>query len=274
MTISKRLRNPCLLAELFVITNLGALAADIFLAHSVNDFAHAAEWIPVFFSMVAPPVLALSLWRGAGTRFYRLAGLITGSIAVTIGIAGMLLHLRSSFFIDQALHNLVYSAPFVAPLAYAGLGLLLILNRTTDPESSEWARWVLVLAAGGFLGNFILGLADHAQNGFFFASEWIPVFAAALAFGFLAVAMVGTARRSFLVTTGWVMGAQVIVGLLGFVFHLSADLKGPSESLRDRFLYGAPVFAPLLFPTLAMLAGLGLWALHRVETANRARDVR
>ena len=32
------------LVELFAAANLGFLGLDIVLAHSVNDFAHAAEW--------------------------------------------------------------------------------------------------------------------------------------------------------------------------------------------------------------------------------------
>ena len=40
-----------------------------------------------------------------------------------------------------------------------------------------------------------------------------------------------------------------------------ADLRSPAGSLWDRFLYGAPLFAPLLFADLATLAALGLWGL-------------
>ena len=48
-------------------------------------------------------------------------------------------------------------------------------------------------ALGSFLGVFVLVLCDHAQNGFFYASEWWAVASSALAGGFLAVALV--ARR-------------------------------------------------------------------------------
>jgi hypothetical protein len=30
----------------------------------------------------------------------------------------------------------------------------------------------------------------------------------------------------------------------------------------DNFVYGAPPLAPLLFPNLVLLAGLGLWGLR------------
>jgi hypothetical protein len=86
--------------------------------------------------------------------------MIVGWTSLGVGIAGMLFHLQSHFFDEQTIHNLVYTTPFVAPLAYAGLGLLLILDRMVDSDSIEWAQWIVFLALGGFVGNFILSLAD------------------------------------------------------------------------------------------------------------------
>jgi len=51
--------------------------------------------------------------------------------------AGLLLHLDSAFFGEQTLRILVYTAPFVAPLANSGVGLLLILDRMVDARSVE-----------------------------------------------------------------------------------------------------------------------------------------
>jgi hypothetical protein len=69
-----------------------------------------------------------------------------------------------------------------------------------------------------------------------------------------------------------VMAAQVLVGLLGFGLHIAADLKAPAASLWDRLLYGAPLFAPLLFADLALLATLALWALARTQRAAPRDD--
>ena len=41
--------------------NLAILAADIYIAHSVNHFQKAAEYIPLYFSIGAPVVLALMI---------------------------------------------------------------------------------------------------------------------------------------------------------------------------------------------------------------------
>ena len=90
-----------------------------------------------------------------------------GWCSVGIGIWGMIFHLNSQFFADFTIKSLVYTAPFVAPLAFCGLGLLLLMNRMVHRESLEWGQWVVCMTLGGFLGNFLLSLCDHAQNGFF-----------------------------------------------------------------------------------------------------------
>jgi hypothetical protein len=171
-----------------------------------------------------------------------------------------LLHLSGSFFKEQTLKNLVYTAPFAAPLAYTGLGFLVLLSRMVEARTAEWAGWVVVLAAGGWAGNFVLTLADHAQNGFFMPEEWIGVVSSAIAFGFLTAVVVVPHNRPLRFAALIVMGIQLVVGVAGFYFHVRGNLDRPSASVWESFLYGAPVFAPLLFDDLAILGALGLWA--------------
>ena len=249
-----------LLLEWFVVANFAFLVLDVFLAHSVNNFRHPAEWTPVVFSAVAAAVLAPALWQASGSTrgsYAHRVGLALGFASVVLGIGGVVYHLQSQFFSQGTLRSLVYTAPFAAPLAYSGLGFLLLLNRLVPAEAEEWDRWVVFLALGGFLGVFVLALCDHAQNGFFYASEWWPVAASALAGGFLAVALVERSADFIRICFG-VLALQAMVGLLGFWFHVEADVNGLSASLFENFLHGAPVFAPLLFVDLALLAAIGL----------------
>jgi hypothetical protein len=181
---------------------------------------------------------------------------------MAVGIAGMLLHLGSAFFVRQSLHELVYTAPFVAPLSYVGLGLLVLLNRMEDPAGPAWAPWVLLLALGGNVGNLGLSLLDHAQNGFFSRTEWVPVVTAAFGTSFLLVALLRPAPAFLRLTLG-VMAVQSAMGVLGLVLHLHADLRHSGERLQDRLIYGAPVFAPMLFADIALLAAIGVWGLLR-----------
>ena len=122
--------------------------------------------------------------------------------------------------------------------------------------------WIVLLALGGFAGNLALSLLDHAQNGFFSPLEWVPVGAAAFGCSFYLVGFLGADPRMLRVCLG-ICGLEALVGAAGFVLHLLEDLRKPAASLTARFVHGAPVFAPLLFANLALLAGLGLWAMLR-----------
>jgi len=257
------LRRPRTWVEVFVLFNLGGLAPDIFLAHSVNAFHSPAEYTPLIFSLAAPVFLLPALCALANGRLavWRWLGYFVGGTAVLIGITGLVLHLQSQFFQTWTLAGLVYAAPFAAPLAYAGLGSLLIMNRMVADKEIEWAQWVIFFAFGGFVGNFIFSITDHAQNGFYHPTEWIPVFSSAVAVGFLFVPLVQKTDRAFLRLSGLVMWVQVAVGALGFAFHALADWNHAGENLFLRMVHGAPIFAPTLFCDLAALAGIGLWVL-------------
>ena len=260
MRKSKWFHKYALALELFVTANLAFLALDVFIAHSVNNFAHWGEWIPFLFSILASLSLLFALFTGEG-RVKRLIGFSVGWSSVGIGIWGMLFHLDSQFFADFTIKSLVYTAPFVAPLAFCGLGLLLLMNRMVDRESLEWGQWVVCMALGGFFGNFVLSLCDHAQNGFFNPWEWIPVFTSAIAVGCLITVLLQPIHPPFLKVCVVILIINGLVGLLGFYLHLVADLQSAELSVRDKFIYGAPLFAPLLFIDLALLGLLGIWHL-------------
>jgi len=128
---------------------------------------------------------------------------------------------------------------------------------------------VLVLALGGFGGNFVLALADHAQNGFFDWREWLSVIFAAIGIGALVpVTFMRTSFR-FKQACAAVMLAQMLIAGVGFLLHARANLNGPSSNIIDNFIFGAPKFAPLLFANLALLALIGLWALSQSEPSTK-----
>jgi hypothetical protein len=196
-----------------------------------------------------------------------------GGTAIVVGVAGLVFHLESQFFEQRTIASLVYTAPFAAPLAYAGVGLLIVLNRMVDERGSEWGRWVSLLALAGFLGNFVLCLADHAQNGFIAPTEWIGVIAAAVAVGFLALVIARPQDGPLRWTAGVVMAGQFVVAVVGFGLHVAGNVGRPGTTLVERFLYGAPAFAPLLFADLALVAMIGLWSLERARGDEARRAV-
>jgi hypothetical protein len=266
--------DPVLWVEMFVTVNLTILAADIYIAHSVNQFRKAAEYIPLYFSLGAPLLLAIGIWLRWSWKLeapWRDFGYFVGWLSILVGLGGVLYHLESRFFLDRTLKSLTYAAPFAAPLAYCGLGFLLLMNRMVEARSAEWARWVILMALGGFFGNFVLSLSDHAANGFFANTEWIPVISSALATGFLTVPLILEVNRRFLDACLFVLLLQALVGMLGFVLHMQANLVAPGSRLFDKLVNGAPPMAPLLFPNLVGLALIGLWALvpHLSESPPR-----
>ena len=259
-------KQPVLWVEGFVTLNIAFLTFDIYLAHSVNQFRRPEEYIPLIFSALAPCalVVALSQWKRRRAVWVAL-GHLAGWLAILVGLSGVILHLESHFFLERTLRSLTYSAPFAAPLAYAGLGFLLVMNRMVDADSVEWARWVLFLTLGGFFGNFVFSVTDHAQNGFFYPVEWVPVAASAFAVGFLAVPLVLPVSKWFIGLSATILMLEAVVGVWGFLLHASSNLRGPSIHMFDNFIYGAAPIAPLLFPNLMVLGTIGLWQLSRLE---------
>ena len=87
------------------------------------------------------------------------------------------------------------------------------------------------------------------------------------AVSFLTVLLFRPEDRPLTRATVIVLVLQVSVGLLGFWLHVRANALGGMEGVRDRFIHGAPAFAPLLFANLSLLAGLGIWELQASRLA-------
>jgi hypothetical protein len=257
--------TPQRAVRLFAAANIGFLGVDIAIAHLANEFERRIEWAPIIFSALATPLL-LPGALGSTRAVFRQLDRVVAFGAIAVGVSGMVLHLDSAFFEQMTLHGLVYSAPFVAPVSYVGVGLLVLLVHSEDATTPAFGAWVLFLALGGFVGNLALSLLDHAQNGFFRSSEWIAVAAAAYGVAFLAVALVGAPAQmtsELRRACTFVMAMEIVIGLAGAALHLEANLRrSVMTTTRDRFVFGAPAFAPLLFANLALLALIGLWAIR------------
>ena len=263
-----------LIVELFIIFNLAFLALEIFLAHSIDEFRDAREWIPFYFSLVATALLVLDLiGRRIVQKVTAHLGLVVGLAAIVIGIGGIVLHLQSEFWYHPSMGSLVYRAPFTAPLAYIGLGILLIVNRYVSTQERSWGQYVTLLGLCGFLVAFVMVLLDHAQNGFFYIAQLLPVFSCAIAVGFLTVVLLGNPSRLLLNLCFGVIVIQGIAGLGGFYYHIVANLDGSYSSMYDNFIHGAPIFVPLLLVDLSLLSAIGLWHMRsKLEVEGQLRE--
>jgi hypothetical protein len=77
------------------------------------------------------------------------------------------------------------------------------------------------------------------------------------------MAIVDFANLPFLRYCLILMTVEIGVGLAGWILHLVSVIKSPMASLWDRVVYSAPIFAPMLFADLAILAMIGIVALSR-----------
>jgi hypothetical protein len=242
-------------ALLFGAFNLLFLFVDVALAHSSFQRSRA-EYIPLVVSAVGGGiVLVCAIFTGPLTRTWLW---IVSLACVATGVLGLRLHFGSEAHLT--LHRLVYSAPLIAPLSYAGLGFLLLAAEHA-PGPVQRGRMLQLLSGLGFFGNFALCLLDHAQNGFWAPVEWASVAAGALGgFALTTAALLPhetSGERRFVWGT---LGLMTLVGLLGASLHLRANLQNPERPLLQRLQYGAPIFAPMLFVDLVVLGAMGLLA--------------
>ena len=260
--------RPQIWVEVFAILNVGFLTFDIYLAHSVNQFRNQAEYIPLFFSATAPLLLIVALAvRYRWPAVWKDLGYLVGWIAVLVGLTGVILHLESHFFYERTLRSLTYSAPFAAPLAYTGLGFLLIMNRMVDSESIEWAQWVLLLDAGRLYRKFYLQPCRSCRQRIF-QSAGVGACRCQRHRGRLSSRAAPDARLSCLRRS---VRADSCCSKRESDSGASsctppANLRGPSVHAFDNFIYGAPPMAPLLFPNLMLLGIIALWQLRNSPT--------
>ncbi len=256
---------------IFVGINLMFTGIDVALAHSINDYIPVYEWIPIIyfpFGAISCLVIAFQSRPKKWTALTHIALMIIG---IMVGVLGTAFHayavLNPEGYLTWAW--VVFGSPILAPLAFAGislLGLYAITEEINDepgtlnvpgigvfkaPISRD--RHFLWLVGLGFAASALTSMIDHAQYGYTFY-KMIPI-----VFGIFAATVVIYLAAANEWSKGdetvyfWTMIFAVIVGVLGFGFHLSSDLAGTGVLSLERILAFAPVLAPLLFSDLGML---------------------
>jgi hypothetical protein len=256
---------------IFVGINLFFTGIDVALAHSINSFVPVYEWIPIYFFPLGAMSCFIISFQTNPKMWSALIHIALMSIGILVGVIGTAFHMNA--VLNPLGHLswawLVFGSPILAPLAFSGISLLGLYAITEEVEDRSGVLKVpgmgifhapisrdkhfLWLVGLGFGASAVTSIIDHAQYGY-------NIFKLiAIVFGLFATSVVLTiafsnhwSKRDEFVYF-WTMIAAIIVGVLGFGFHLSADLAGTGTISLERMLVFAPVFAPLLYSDLGML---------------------
>ena len=259
------------------------LGLDTLLAHGLNNTILLREWIPIVFGPTAGILLlvaGLIALRNRKTAAWLATAVFLASIIV--GVLGAYFHFvrgvlpTAPMGARVTLNLLVWAPPFLAPFAFAGIGVLgisaawqelptgsgllqLPFNRTVQMPYSK-TRAYFFLVSLGTLVALVSSALDHARQPWENPWLWLPlivgVFATAVSAGMGALNRKLTPEDVTIYITAMVL--LILVGAVGAYFHIQADLTSQSTIVPKRFLRGAPFMSPLLFSNMGIVGLLAL----------------
>lgn len=281
----RRVRIPLSRDQLILLmmaTNLIFLAVDIYLAHLISGTIVPNEWIPIVFGAVGGIFLLLAGLMAI--KFRTLASMIatlTFSVSIGVGLLGAYFHLVRGIMPTAPLGErvsvdlLVWAPPILGPLMFAMVGVLGIsaVWREDPPDSGRLILWgnihlqlpypktqaYFYIVGMAALATIISSVLDHARADFANPWLWLPnvigIFGTAVA---VTLGAINKPTRADLITYFVAMILLIIVGVTGFLLHVSTNLTADGTIVLERFIRGAPFMAPLLF---ANVGTIGLIAL-------------
>lgn len=256
---------------IFVGLNLFVTGIDVALAHSINSFIPVYEWIPIYYFPFGAMSCFIISFQTTPKKLFALIHISLMTIGLMVGFIGMAFHMNA--VLNPLGHLswawLVFGSPILAPLAFSGISLLGLYAITEEVGGSPGVliihglgtfhapisrdKHFLWLVGLGFGASAITSIIDHAQYGYNLYKL------IAIVFGLFATSVVLTIALSKKwspkdeLVYFWTMIAAIIVGVMGFGFHLSGDLAGTGKISLERMLVFAPILAPLLYGDLGML---------------------
>ena len=265
---------------MLVAINMIGIGLETYLAHLISGSIKPAESIPVYFGPAAGIAILAILFKGIRSpqraTYERMAILGISALSVVVGILGTSFHWERALApsnipgADLRWDWIIYAPPVVAPLAFAGIGLMGVLSSLEEPEPGRFelagmlsfqtpmskTRQLFWLVALGLAAATLSAFLDHGRTDFENNFVWIPTFAGI--FGTcitLIMAMYERHTPSDYFIFFWVMMLMLWVGVMGMGLHINADLpEGPQGGINtERLIRGAPVMAPMLFANMGLL---------------------
>jgi hypothetical protein len=278
--ITRRLRIPLARDQVMLLLaafNEAFLGLDIYLAHNIDGTVRGYEWIPILFGPMAGVALVIAgliAWRN---RFLaNIIGTVIFFLSCVVGLLGSYFHLYRGLLLDAPVGEqitarvLVLAPPLLGPLTFILVGIIGISAAwQEDPTGSGslilWGqrrlamplsktRAYFLLAALFILATLLSSVLDHARTDFANPWLWLPTLGGV--FAVIVTTSMGALRRlerSDLLTFIAAMLLLMLVGAIGAVLHLERNLTDLGTILGERFLKGAPMFAPLLFANMGLL---------------------
>ncbi len=280
----KRLPTRDQLMLLLIAVNQLFLSLDTYLVHVANGTIRPREAIPIWFGLIAAAVLLVC---GVIAWKYRpIAALLATVIfvlSVIVGVLGFYFHLRrgalpsAEFGQRLTLDLLIWAPPVLAPLAFAGVGLMgmsaaweeqpaesgrLVFGRNQIQLPISKTRAYLFYVALGILVAVVSATLDHArhwQDGLLWLPTIMGLFAAIVT---VVIGIVERPTKYDLWSFAGTMVLLMLTGMLGAYFHIRADMTAQGTFVLERFLRGAPALSPLLFANMGMTGLVVLYPSH------------
>ena len=263
---------------LLAAVNQFFLGIDTYLVHIANGTVLFREAIPIFFGFAAGAALLVA--GIIALRFKNTAAILATVVfilSIIVGLLGGYFHFVRGTLPTAPVGErvtimlLILAPPILAPLSFAGIGLvgmgavwdeepadsgrLRIFDRTIQLPYSKTQAYLLYVALG-ILVAFISSSLDHSRGSWDSYRVWLPalvgVFAMTVTCGYAFIDK-PTVQDTLVYVFAMVM--LLIVGVIGLIFHIQADLTANSVIVIERFLKGAPLLAPLFY------ANMGLFGL-------------
>jgi len=261
-------KTPILLSVMAL--NFLLTGVDVLMAHSQNNFFRW-ELIPLIYTPLAVLAILAQIVFQPNVIVKRTFQTVMW-LGVIVGVVGTFFHLAGNATSSQVslFRLLIAGSPIAAPIAYAGISSYTLASenyRGTDRRSK-----LLVLVGLGFLGAVLAAFLDHARLGFIPSYTLIPIVTgtlAAVACFYMAYSQPNE-RETYICLV--ILLLNILVGILGFGFHLLGDLAGTQSIVWARLMYRNPLLGPLLFCNLAFLGGLSLIPESAVRLGDNQRE--
>ncbi|MHC1781650.1 MAG: hypothetical protein AB9891_02610 [Anaerolineaceae bacterium] len=205
-----------------------------------------------------------------------LLGTVVFSFNIAVGLLGSFYHLSRAILMNAeagqqiTIPLLIFAPPVMGPITFALLGILGISAAWQEVPAGSGklvvgagrilhmplskTRTYFLLAGLGVMITTISSIIDHSHSGFTNPWTWIPtifgIFAAAVS---LSLGFMNEPQKSDLWVYALTMIGMMAVGLTGALLHLDQNLVAQNAFVIERFIRGAPIFAPMLFADMGML---------------------